>query len=133
MDEIKGILKDLVSDQQTIKNQMVTLSGNQQTLSDQMLTVTSEQKYLKDQVLAVLNGQHTLRQEFDSKFAESDKKTEALRSEMQDGFKKVDKRFDKVEARLDTLGKQLAYLEDDAPTREEHTALEKRVEKIEAN
>ncbi len=47
-----------------------------------------------------------------------------LREEMRDGFKGVNERLDKQ-------GKQLAYLEDDAPTRKEHDGLRKRVEKIE--
>lgn len=47
-----------------------------------------------------------------------------LRLEMRDGFKKVNER-------LDRQGKQLAYLEYDAPTRAEHDGLVKRVEKLE--
>jgi predicted nuclease with TOPRIM domain len=47
-----------------------------------------------------------------------------LRTETKDGFKKVNDR-------IDTLGKSLAYLEDDAPTRDEFDILETRVEKIE--
>ena len=47
------------------------------------------------------------------------------------GFKKVNKRIGKVETnltkRIDTLGAQLAYLDDDTPTRKEHDKLEKRV------
>lgn len=37
----------------------------------------------------------------------------------------------KVHERLDKQGKQLAYLEDDAPTREEHDVLKKRVKRLE--
>ena len=48
----------------------------------------------------------------------------SLRKEMRKGFKKVNKL-------LDTIGKSVAYLEDDAPTREEHDKLEKRVTKVE--
>lgn len=47
-----------------------------------------------------------------------------LRTETKDGFKKVNDR-------IDTLGKSLAYLEDDAPTHDEFDILETRVEKIE--
>lgn len=43
----------------------------------------------------------------------------------------LDKGFKNVSDRIDKLGKSLAYLEDDAPTMEEHTKLEKRVVKIE--
>ena len=35
--------------------------------------------------------------------------------------------------RIDKLGKSLAYLEDDTPTRDEFDGLEKRVEKVERN
>ena len=47
-----------------------------------------------------------------------------VRSEMKEGFKNVNKR-------LDVIGKSVAFLEDDTPTREEHEKLEKRVTKIE--
>ena len=47
-----------------------------------------------------------------------------LRQEMKNGFKDVNERVDR-------LGGDIAYLEDDAPTREEHDELEKRVTKLE--
>lgn len=47
------------------------------------------------------------------------------------GFKDVNKRFDKTDKRIDKLGLQIARLENDAPTREEHDGLEKRVTKLE--
>lgn len=43
-----------------------------------------------------------------------------LREEMKKGFKETHERLDKQ-------GRQLAYLEDDAPTREEFDELKKRV------
>jgi hypothetical protein len=47
----------------------------------------------------------------------------------------LDKKIDGVEKRLttriDKLGKSLAYLEDDAPTRDEFDNLEVRVKKVE--
>lgn len=50
-------------------------------------------------------------------------------------IKRVKKKVGKVEKnlaeRIDKLGSQLAYLEDDAPTREENEALDKRVSKLE--
>ena len=58
-----------------------------------------------------------------------------LSKKMDKGFKDVNKRVDKLDnkltKRIDTLGAQLAYLEDDVPTRKEHGKLEKRVEKLE--
>ena len=51
------------------------------------------------------------------------------------GFKEVSKEIGKVEknltTRIDKLGFQLAEIEDDAPTREEHDGLDKRIEKVE--
>lgn len=48
----------------------------------------------------------------------------SLSTEMREGFKNVNKRLDKI-------GKSVAFLEDDTPTREEHYKLEKRVTKVE--
>jgi len=47
------------------------------------------------------------------------------------GFKEVSKRFDETDKRINKLGIQLAELEDDAPTMEEHEDLERRVKKVE--
>ncbi len=56
-------------------------------------------------------------------------------SQIREDIKSLDVKIDGVEERLtsriDKLGKQLAYLEDDAPTIAEHKKLEKRVTKIE--
>jgi len=62
---------------------------------------------MKQMLKAVINGQHALREEFNTKFAESDKNTEALRSEMKAGFVEVNKRFDEVDKRLDKQGKTI--------------------------
>lgn len=52
-----------------------------------------------------------------------------------DGQVSIRKDIKRVEksltARIDKIGKAVAYLEDDAPTREEHDELEDRVEKVE--
>mgnify|MGYP001606619179 CR=1 FL=1 len=90
-------------------------------------------KQIKEMLKAVLNGQHTLRAELMGEISSVRKEMHERFEKVDKKFEKVDKRFDKVDGRLDTLGKQVAYLEDDAPTREEHTALEKRVETLEAN
>ena len=55
-----------------------------------------------------------------------DKKVDLLKKSMDKGFKDVN-------ARVDKLGKSLAYLEDDAPTREEFEDLDKRVGNFEEN
>ncbi len=73
---------------------------------------------------AIINGQSAIKQELSSKIDRIDRKVDRL-----------DEKLDKVEknltGRIDKLGKQLAYLEDDTPTREEYDDLEKRVDKIE--
>lgn len=51
--------------------------------------------------------------------------------EVQDDVKRVDEKVVKNGKRIDKLGEQLAYLEDDAPTKGEFEKLEKRVGKLE--
>ncbi len=65
----------------------------------------------------LIDGQAALRKEL----TEGNR---SLKEKMSEGFKKVNKR-------LDGIGKSVAYLEDDTPTREEHDKLEKRVTKVE--
>lgn len=75
---------------------------------------------------AIINGQSALKQELLVKIDKVDKKVD-----------KLDEKLDKVEknltGRIDKLGKQLAYLEDDTPTREEFDNLKDRVDKMESN
>lgn len=56
-------------------------------------------------------------------------------SAVQVDIKRLDKKIDGVEERLtkriDAIGMRLAYLEDDAPTRDEFDHLEKRVTRVE--
>ena len=73
---------------------------------------------------AIINGQSALKSELLVKIDGVDQKVDKLDSKI-DG---VEKRLTK---RIDKLGKQTAYLEDDAPTREEHDKLDERVEKLE--
>ena len=47
----------------------------------------------------------------------------SLKTEMRDGFEKVDKR-------IDNIGLQLANLEDDTPTRDEFDSLESKVKRL---
>ena len=82
----------------------------------------------KKMLQAIINGQSALKEELLSKINELDKKTT-------EGFKDVNNRMDDLEdrltKRLDSIGKSVAYLEDDTPTREEHDELEGRVTKVE--
>lgn len=69
---------------------------------------------------AIINGQSSFRQEVLSKIDKLDQKLNGL-----DG--KIDRVEKKITDRIDKLGKQLAYLDDDTPTKEEYDNLEKRV------
>ncbi len=73
---------------------------------------------------AIINGQSAIKQELSGKIDKLDLKVD-----------KLDEKLDTVEknltSRIDKLGKQLAYLEDDTPTREGYDELGKRVDKIE--
>ena len=74
----------------------------------------------KDMLQVLIKGQNALKEEL-----------AVLRVETSDNFREVKERFKEINERLDKQGMQLAYLDDDAPTRKEHDALVKRVEKIE--
>ena len=83
---------------------------------------------VKKMFRVIVNGQSAIKQELLSEIKKVDKslsgRIDSLTTEMKDGFKKVNKR-------LDLIGKSVAFLEDDTPTREEHDKLEKRVSKVE--
>lgn len=72
----------------------------------------------------LIKGQNELKEELMILMNETKQDLALLREETKEGFRKTHERLDKQ-------GKQLAYVEDDAPTREEHTDLVKRVEKVE--
>lgn len=55
----------------------------------------------------------------------------SIRSDITSLEEKTEEGFVKVNKRLDIIGKSVAFLEDDTPTREEHDKLEKRVTKVE--
>ena len=77
---------------------------------------------------AIINGQSSTRQEILGKIDKLDKKLSGRIDSLDIKLDNVEKRLTK---RIDKLGKQLAYLEDDTPTRDEFDNLEKRVGKIE--
>ena len=72
----------------------------------------------------IVNGQSAMKQELLSKIDSVDKKVEGLDKKIDGVEERLTKRFDKI-------GLSVARLEDDAPTRDEHDKLEKRVTKIE--
>lgn len=80
---------------------------------------------------AIINGQSTLKQELSSKIDKVDQKVDRLGERVEGLDGKIDRVEKRLTQRLDKIGRQLAYLEDDAPTREEYDNLEKRVDKIE--
>lgn len=69
---------------------------------------------------AIINGQSSLKEDLLSEIRKVDKKLDEFREENKAEHEKITKRIDK-------LGGQLAYLEDDAPTREEFDELTEKV------
>lgn len=80
---------------------------------------------------AIINGQSATKQELAAKIDKVDQKVERLAGSVAGLDGKIDKVEKRLTERLDKIGMQLAYLEDDAPTREEFDNLETRVDKIE--
>ncbi len=83
---------------------------------------------VKKMFRTIVNGQSAMKQELLGEIKKVDNKLngkiDSLGSEVRNGFRKVNKR-------LDTIGKSVAYLEDDAPTIKEFDKLEARVIKLE--
>lgn len=81
---------------------------------------------------AILNGQSAIKQELTGKIDKLDKKLtdriDGVGANLTKTIKGVEKRLTK---RIDSIGKSFAYLEEDAPTREEHDELVKRVDILE--
>lgn len=73
---------------------------------------------------AILDGQRAIKEELKKDIARVDGKLTKLIKDNADAIRENGER-------IDNLGKQLAYLEDDAPTNDEFDALEKRVTKVE--
>lgn len=83
---------------------------------------------IKTMLRSIINGQSSFRQEVLSKIDKLDTKLTNRIDDVEDNLKNLIKKVDK---RVDNIGKQLAYLEDDAPTREEFDKLTGRVDKLE--
>lgn len=88
------------------------------------LTMDDTKKMLR----AIINGQSNFRQELLRKFDQFEKKLTGRVDELEEKIDGVEKRLTE---RLNKIGRQLAYLEDDTPTREEFDGLEERVDKLE--
>lgn len=82
----------------------------------------------KKMLRVIINGQSAMKSELLGEIHKVDKKLgsdiASLRKETKEGFEKLTKRVDKI-------GLQVANLEDDVPTIEEHDELKKRVGKLE--
>lgn len=76
----------------------------------------------------IINGQSVFRQEVLGRIDKLDKKIDGVEERLNERIDGAEKRLTN---RIDKLGKQLAYLEDDTPTREEFDKLDKRVNKLE--
>ncbi len=72
----------------------------------------------------IINGQSAMKEELLGEIRKVDKKVNKLDSKI-DGVEK------RLTERIDKIGLQVARLEDDAPTRDEFDNLEKRVTKVE--
>lgn len=73
---------------------------------------------------ALVSSQSTMKSELLARINKLDVRVDKLEN-------KMDKGFEDIKWRLDTLGKQLNELDEDAPTNQEFRKLENRVEKIE--
>ena len=78
----------------------------------------------KKMLRVIINGQSAMKEELLGEIRKVDKKVNKLDSKI-DGVEK------RLTERIDKIGLQVARLEDDAPTRDEFDNLEKRVTKVE--
>jgi len=79
---------------------------------------------------AIINGQSSLKEELLKKVDSVDQKVDKLAGTVEGLAGKIDQVGNNLTGRIDKLGRQLAYLDDDTPTREEYSNLEKRVDKM---
>jgi len=93
---------------------------------------------LIQEVLKKITSMDSRMESMDSRITSMDSRITSMDSRIGSMDKKMDRGFDEVKVmisenggRLDKLGLQLAELEDDAPTREEHDKLEDRVKDLE--
>ncbi len=86
---------------------------------------------VKKMLRAVINGQSVFKQELLEKIDKVDKRVDEVGEKVDKLDKKIDGAEKRIIKRIDKLGSDLAYLEDDAPTIKAHKDLEKRVGKLE--
>ncbi len=83
---------------------------------------------VKKMFQTLVNGQSSLKQEILKELKKVNTRIDAVDSGLRTDMKKG---FTKIVKRLDVIGKTVAFLEEDTPTRDEYDELEKRVDKIE--
>lgn len=82
---------------------------------------------------AIINGQSAIKEEMLKEIKDVRKEINDVRKDLNILKEKTISGFEKVNDRMDKIGKQLAYLEDDAPTREEFDEITTKVEKLSQN
>lgn len=94
-------------------------------------TMDDTQKMLR----VIINGQSSFRQELLSRLDKVEKRLDGRMDSLESKIDGLDGKIDGVEGRLtkrlDKIGNQLAYLEDDTPTKEEFDNLVGRVGNLE--
>lgn len=88
-----------------------------------MVKIDSTQQMLQ----AIITGQSSFRQEVLRRIDNLDQKLTGRIDNLEGKIDNVEKNLTE---RIDRIGKQLAYLEDDTPTREEFNNLENKVTKV---
>jgi len=116
--ETKKMLTVIVNNQNELKKDMAGTKKDLATLTNGQNELKKDMAGTKKMLTAMANSQSKLREDMMSEFKTVNKKIDA-----------VDQ---KLTQRIDTLGRDLAYLEDDAPTREEHEEVELRLKKVES-
>ena len=86
---------------------------------------------LIQEVLKKITSMDSRMESMDSRITSMDSRIGSMDKKMDRGFDEVKVMISENGGRLDKLGLQLAELEDDAPTREEHDKLEDRVKDLE--
>lgn len=85
----------------------------------------------KKMLQAIINGQSSMKSELLQKIEKLDLRMDKLDKKVDSLDKKIDGVETRLTKRIDNMGRHLAYLDDDSPTREEYEGLEKRVRKLE--
>lgn len=108
----------------TVAKVLQTLVDGHQKLQDGLLKIQEGQVRLEQGQVKLAKDINNLRSEMNQRFEENKAEHYQMRTEMHNLDLKLTSRIDKI-------GHSVAFLEEDAPTRDEHEKLVKRVEKVE--